>query len=80
MKLKLPLLLLLAHFATAQNEIPAFLDQNFTHYSELSAKIWQYAEPGYLEDKTSTALMTELSDGGFTIKKGVGGELLFKIW
>ena len=72
MKLKLPLLLLFAHFATAQNEIPAFLDQNFTHYSELSAKIWQYAEPGYLEDKTSAALMTELSEGGFTIKKGVG--------
>jgi aminobenzoyl-glutamate utilization protein B len=72
MKLKLFCLLLVAQISFAQSDIPTFLDQKFTHYSELSDKVWKYAEPGYLESKTSEALIAELTEAGFTIKKGVG--------
>lgn len=59
-------------FCHAQNEIPEFLNQKFIYYSGLSDNIWRYAEPGYLEEKTSGALMSELSSNGFMVKKGVG--------
>jgi aminobenzoyl-glutamate utilization protein B len=65
-------LLLLCNLAYSQQGIVQELDQNFTHYSGISDKIWQLAEPGYLEDKTSELLMTELKNAGFEIKKGVG--------
>ncbi len=72
MKPKLLLLLFLSQFAFGQNEINSFLDSKFVHYSQLSDQIWKYAEPGYLEQKTSEALMTELTSAGFSVKKGVG--------
>ncbi len=56
----------------AQKEILQELDQNFSHYSGISDKIWQLAEPGYLESQTSEMLMTELKNAGFDIKRGVG--------
>jgi aminobenzoyl-glutamate utilization protein B len=65
-------LLLLSNLAYSQQGIVQELDQKFTHYSGISDKIWQLAEPGYLEDKTSELLMTELKNAGFEIKKGVG--------
>ncbi len=72
MKSKLLFLLFLSHLAFAQSEITSFLDSKFVHYSQLSDKIWKYAEPGYLEDQTAAALMSELTEAGFSIKKGVG--------
>jgi aminobenzoyl-glutamate utilization protein B len=54
-----------------QNEIINHLDQNFSKYSKLSDQIWNWAEPGYLEDKTSNALILELESNGFTVKKGI---------
>lgn len=72
MKFKIIFILFLVNICEAQNDIPEFLNQKFTYYSELSDKIWKFAEPGYLEEKTSEALMSELSSNGFIIKKGVG--------
>ncbi len=72
MKFKIIFFLFLVNICEAQNDIPEFLNQKFTYYSELSDKIWKFAEPGYLEEKTSAALISELSISGFIIKKGVG--------
>ncbi|NBA78500.1 amidohydrolase [Emticicia sp. ODNR4P] len=58
--------------ALAQQEITQELQQKYTQYTALSDKIWQWAEPGYLEDKTSNALIEELQAAGFQIQKGVG--------
>lgn len=72
MKFKIFFFLFLVNICKAQNDIPEFLNQKFAYYSALSDKIWKFAEPGYLEEKTSEALMSELSSNGFIIKKGVG--------
>jgi aminobenzoyl-glutamate utilization protein B len=56
----------------AQNEIVSHLDQNYKKYTGMSDQIWQWAEPGYLEEKTAALLMKELESNGFSIKKGVG--------
>jgi aminobenzoyl-glutamate utilization protein B len=55
-----------------QQEIVQELNQNFKNYTTISDKIWQYAEPGFLENKTSELLMDELKKAGFDIKKGIG--------
>ena len=53
-------------------DIEKELNQNFKHYTTISDKIWQYAEPGFLENKTSELLINELRNAGFDIKKGIG--------
>ena len=68
----LAFLLLLSHAGFCQQEIIQELDQNFSRYSAISDKIWQLAEPGYLENKTSEMLINELKNAGFEVKKGVG--------
>jgi aminobenzoyl-glutamate utilization protein B len=66
------LLLSICKLSYGQQEIVQELNQNFKNYTALSDKIWQYAEPGFLENKTSELLMDELKKAGFDIKKGVG--------
>ena len=72
MKYKIILFYFFVKFCQAQNEIPEFLSQKFIYYSAISDKIWRFSEPGYLEEKTSGALASELSSNGFMVKKGVG--------
>lgn len=75
MKKTLPLLLFLLVFINrgfSQKEILQELEQNFSHYAGISDKVWQLAEPGYLESQTSEMLINELKNAGFEIKKGVG--------
>ena len=69
---KITALLFLCNLAYCQQGIVQELDQNSARYSGISDKIWQLAEPGYLEDKTSELLMNELKNAGFEIKKGIG--------
>lgn len=49
------------------------LDGKSSHYSEVAKQIWEYAEPGYLEDKSSALLQAELTKAGFKVEKGVAG-------
>ncbi len=75
MKKILPLFLFLIAFVNrgfSQKEILQELEQNFSHYAGISDKVWQLAEPGYLESQTSEMLINELKNAGFEIKKGVG--------
>ncbi len=49
------------------------LENNQAYYANIALQIWEYAEMGYQEEKSSTLLQKTLSDAGFTIKKGVAG-------
>ena len=47
------------------------LDRQSEAYSAIAQNIWELAEMGYQEEKSSELLQKTLSDAGFTIKTGV---------
>ncbi|TMM55924.1 amidohydrolase [Maribacter algarum] len=49
------------------------LDSQTEKYSTIAQNIWDLAEMGYQEEKSSALLQKTLSDAGFTIKTGVAG-------
>lgn len=49
------------------------LDQQYAHYKDVALKIWDYAEVGYKEVKSSALLQQELKDAGFEVQAGVAG-------
>jgi aminobenzoyl-glutamate utilization protein B len=68
--------LLLWHDATAQNEkeeLARALDARQSRYAEVAMQIWNYAEVGYQEEKSSALLQAQLRDAGFSIEAGVEG-------
>ena len=50
------------------------LDAAAAHYSDVAKQIWGFAEVGYMEEKSSALLQSELKAAGFTVKPGVAGE------
>ena len=42
-------------------------------YKDIALQIWDYAEVGYKEEKSSALLQKTLSDNGFVVKAGVAG-------
>jgi aminobenzoyl-glutamate utilization protein B len=50
------------------------LDAATTHYSDVAKQIWTFAEVGYMEEKSSALLQSELKGAGFNVKAGVAGE------
>ena len=60
----------------APNTAPmlAALDAATAHYSTVAKQIWGFAEVGYMEEKSSALLRSELEKAGFTVKSGVAGE------
>ncbi len=51
----------------------AHLDKNRAEYEKVAQQIWEWAELGYLEDKSSSLLQSTLEKAGFQIEKGVAG-------
>jgi aminobenzoyl-glutamate utilization protein B len=49
------------------------LDQQYAKYSDIALKIWEYAEVGYQEFKSSALLQQTLQDAGFKVTAGVAG-------
>ncbi|SNY99415.1 amidohydrolase [Flagellimonas pacifica] len=49
------------------------LNEQASKYGNIAQQIWNLAEMGYLEDKSSALLQKTLSDEGFSINKGVAG-------
>jgi aminobenzoyl-glutamate utilization protein B len=49
------------------------LDGQAESYGAIAQKIWDLAEMGYQEEKSSALLQQTLSDAGFSIKTGVAG-------
>lgn len=49
------------------------MDDTARHYGDLSRQIWEFAEVGYKEFKSSALLRDELKANGFRIEENVGG-------
>lgn len=56
-----------------QKEVIAGLDKKKDHYGDVSKQIWDLAEVGYKEYKSSAILRDELKKEGFTMEEGVAG-------
>lgn len=57
----------------ARRQVAARLDARAADYGQLGRQIWEYAELGYQEQKSSAALQAELKRQGFRIEAGIGG-------
>lgn len=53
--------------------IIANLDKRFSEYAGISKQIWDFAEVGYQEEKSSLLLQEQLKKEGFDVKAGVAG-------
>ena len=56
-----------------KDEVLMELDKKSEAYADIAQNIWEFAEMGYLEEKSSALLQKTLNDEGFTITKGVAG-------
>jgi aminobenzoyl-glutamate utilization protein B len=50
-----------------------FVDERYDETARIARTIWEYAEVGYQETKSSTLLQQTLADEGFSIDAGVAG-------
>jgi len=76
MKLPLVLLLALPGLLPAQITKPAVLqriDATKSTYEDIAMKIWDYAEIGYKETRSSALLQEQLKKEGFAVQAGVAG-------
>jgi aminobenzoyl-glutamate utilization protein B len=55
-------------------QIVQLVDRHAAHFSATSKTIWDYAELGYHEQKSSALLQRELQAAGFRVESGVAGE------
>lgn len=55
------------------NQILTELETSTANYAKIAMKIWEYAEMGYQEEKSSTLLQQTLREAGFSIEAGVAG-------
>ena len=55
------------------DEVVKNLDKKTEVYGTIAQNIWEFAEMGYLEEKSSKLLQTTLSEAGFSIQTGVAG-------
>ncbi len=55
------------------DDVLSFVDSRYAQISELARTIWEYAEVGYLEEKSSALLAETLRAEGFEIDMGVAG-------
>ena len=58
----------------AHAQLMQLVDQNAPHWKEVSKQIWEYAELGYHETKSSTLLQEQLKAAGFRVQAGVADE------
>ncbi len=63
-----------AQQATAHQQLMELVGRQAAHFSATSRTIWDYAELGYQEAKSSTLLQRELQAAGFQVQSGVAGE------
>ena len=63
-----------AQSSSAHAQLMQLADQNAPHWKEVSKQIWDYAELGYQETKSSALLQEQLKAAGFRIQAGVADE------
>ena len=56
------------------DKLLAGIDSRFQVYDGLQKQIWGFAEVGYVEEKSSALLQSQLTAAGFTVQKGVADE------
>ena len=60
--------------ARAQDfDVSRFVDQRYPETARIARTLWEYAEVGYQEERSSALLQTVLIDEGFDIEAGVAG-------
>lgn len=59
--------------AQQEAEIAEFIDSRYSQTADLARTLWEYAEVGYQEGKSSRALQSVLTAEGFDIQAGVAG-------
>lgn len=67
------LTILVFSISISSNDLNVYIDSKQKTFEEIALKIWNYAELGYLENKSSQALSNELENNGFKIINGVAG-------
>jgi aminobenzoyl-glutamate utilization protein B len=55
------------------DSVMRFVDSRYEHTAELARTLWEYAEVGYLEEKSSGLLQRTLAEEGFAVEAGVAG-------
>jgi aminobenzoyl-glutamate utilization protein B len=60
-----------ADVSPAHREMIQLVDSHAVEYKELSRKIWEFAEVGYQEQKSSALLQRQLTAAGFSMQAGV---------
>src|SRR5215472_1671526 len=58
----------------AHAQLMQLVDQNAAHWQQISKQIWDYAELGYHETKSSDLLQEQLKAAGFRVQAGVADE------
>lgn len=56
-----------------KKETAASIQSGYDAYKNIALNIWDYAELGYKENKSSALLQSTLKDNGFTVEAGVAG-------
>jgi len=56
-----------------KQDVVKSIDAGYDKYTAVAKMIWEYAEVGYQETKSSALLQETLSQAGFKIEKGVAG-------
>ncbi len=56
---------------SGKDMVAHYIDSNAERFGEVAQTIWDYAELGYQETKSSALLQRTLEDAGFTIEAGV---------
>src|SRR6516225_9813067 len=64
-----PMLLSAADHPSMRDEV----DSKAQHFGDVSRRIWEFAEVGYKETRSSALLANELKSAGFRIEQGVAG-------
>ncbi len=71
-------LIFCAGFISAQmsshSQLEKMVEVHAPNYIQVSKQIWDYAELGYHENKSSTLLQMQLKDAGFKMQTGVADE------
>ena len=55
------------------NELLRYVDQHGEKLDNIAMELWDYAELGYLESRSSAKLQQVLAEDGFEIQAGVAG-------
>ena len=58
----------------AHKQVEQLVEQNAANWKQVSKQIWDYAELGYHENRSSELLQAQLKAAGFSLESGVADE------